>query len=88
MQDCTDLLSAFQSMPSEVFMAEYLKRKMSKELRHSGNDVDLQRMVDEGKRTEWLTLLSKPNAVKLHYGRSYQEDPVGQIHWKPFCFDP
>ena len=69
-QECTDLLHVFTSSSHEVFMAEYLKKKMAKELRHSNNPPALQKKVDEGKLTEWQTLLSKPNAVKLHYGKA------------------
>eukprot|EP00435_Cladocopium_sp_Y103_P056621 s837_g19.t1 len=69
-QDCTDLLSLVDRVPSEVFMAEYLKKKMSKELSHSRNPPELQKLVDEGKLLEWQTLLSKPNAVRVHYGKA------------------
>eukprot|EP00435_Cladocopium_sp_Y103_P023253 s2636_g5.t1 len=69
-QDCTDLLSMFPETSSEVFMAEYLRRKMSKELHHSNNPPELQKKIDEGKLLEWQTLLSKNNAVKLHYGKA------------------
>ena len=55
---------------SEVFMAEYLRRKMSKELPHSKNEPEIERMVDEGKLVEWQTLLNKPHAVKVHYGKA------------------
>eukprot|EP00435_Cladocopium_sp_Y103_P017469 s1627_g4.t1 len=69
-QECTDLLQTFEQCSSEVFMAEYLKKKMSKELKHSNNPPELQRKIDDGKLLEWQTLLSKPNAVKLHYGKA------------------
>ena len=69
-QDCTDLLSMVDTVPTEVFMAEYLKRKMSKELKHSGNAPELQKKVEEGKRLEWQTMLSKENAVRIHYGKA------------------
>eukprot|EP00435_Cladocopium_sp_Y103_P064571 s214_g26.t1 len=69
-QDCTELLSMVESVSSEVFMAEYLKKKMAKELPHSKNPADVQKLVNEGKSLEWQTLMAKPNAVKLHYGKA------------------
>jgi len=44
-------------------------KKMSKELHHSNNPPELQKMVDDGKRAEWETILSKQDAVRVHYGR-------------------
>eukprot|EP00435_Cladocopium_sp_Y103_P017727 s923_g4.t1 len=69
-QDCTDLLALYHEVPSEVFMAEYLRKKMDKELRHSKNEPALQKKVDDGKRVEWDTLMSKENAIRLHYGKA------------------
>eukprot|EP00435_Cladocopium_sp_Y103_P073897 s9_g45.t1 len=69
-QDCTELLDLACHGPSEVLMAEYLKKKLDKELRHSNNPPDLQQKVDDGKLAEWQTLLSKPNALKIHYGKA------------------
>ena len=69
-QDCTELLALVEQVPHEVFMAEYLKKKMSKELPHSRNSPAVQKLVDEGKLLEWQTLLSKPNAVRVHYGKA------------------
>ena len=43
---------------------------MSKELPHSKNPPSVQKLVDEGKALEWQTLLSKPNAVLLHFGKA------------------
>eukprot|EP00435_Cladocopium_sp_Y103_P025163 s1174_g6.t1 len=57
----------------EVLMAEYLRKKMEKELPHSRNSPALQRMVDEGKRTEWKTMTDKPDNVRVHYGKKAQE---------------
>ena len=51
-------------------MAKYLKKKMSKDLEHSNNPPDLQKKVDDGKLLEWQTLLSKPNAVRVRYGKA------------------
>ena len=50
-------------------MADYLKKKMSKELHHSNNPVELQSKIDEGKRAEWEIISTKPHAVKVHFGR-------------------
>ena len=72
-QECHDLLTMCRDKPDEVFLAEYLKKKMSKELPHSKNEPDVQRMVDEGKMTEWQTLLNKPNAIKIHYGKAAEQ---------------
>ena len=69
-QDCTELLSIATSEPAEALMAEYLKRKMSKELHHSRNPPELQKKVDEGKSVEWQTLLNKQNAIRIHYGKA------------------
>ena len=59
-----------QHLDMEVLIAEYLKKKMLKELPHSKNPPKLQKMVDEGKRLEWQTIVSKPHSVKLHYGKA------------------
>ena len=57
----------------EVLIADYLAKKMSKELHHSNNPPDLQSKVDKGKRAEWLTLMSKENVLKVHYGKAAQK---------------
>eukprot|EP00434_Breviolum_minutum_P035842 symbB.v1.2.031741.t1/scaffold3487.1/size55659/4 len=59
-----------QHLDMEVLIAEYLKKKMLKELPHSKNPPKLQRMVDEGKRLEWQTIVNKPHSVKLHFGKA------------------
>ena len=56
----------------DVLIAEYLKKKMTKELHHSNNPIELQRKMDEGKRVEWTTLLNKPNVLRIHYGKAAQ----------------
>ena len=48
--ECNQLCDSLQNEPHEVFMAEFLKKKMSKELPHSKNPPLLQAKVDEGKR--------------------------------------
>ena len=57
----------------EVLLADYLKKKMQKELPHSNNQPSLQTKVDAGKRDEWQTLLNKGNVVRLHYGKKARE---------------
>ena len=63
-----EILEAWDENGVETFMAAYLQKKMSKEIPPSGNDPDLQKMVDESKTIEWETLLEK-GAIKIHYGR-------------------
>ena len=53
----------------EVLIADYLQKKMEKELPHSNNEVSLQRMIDSGKSAEWKTMTEKPNVLKIHYGQ-------------------
>ena len=72
-EDCHQLISCIEHDEFEVCMSEYLKKKMAKELPHSNNPPELQKMVDDGKRTEWSTITSKPNAVKIHYGKRAAE---------------
>lgn len=67
-------MDSFDSI--DAFMADYLKRKSSKEFLHSNNPPELQAKVDLGKRLEWETMVTKPNVVKLHYGR--QADRIRQ----------
>lgn len=69
-QECGDLLASWDDCSAEVFMTEYIKRKMSKELHHSNNPPKLQAMIDAGKRAEWETLLSKENGIRIHYGKA------------------
>ena len=54
----------------DVLIAEYLKKKMTKELHHSNNPSALQSKIDEGKQVEWNTLLNKPNVLRIHYGKA------------------
>ena len=54
----------------DILIAEYLKKKMTKELHHSNNPDELQSKIDEGKKVEWTTLLNKPNVLRIHYGKA------------------
>ena len=72
-QDCSELFQIWQDMPVDVLVAEYIKKKMAKELHHSNNPPEVQDLVQEGKRLEWETLLSKENAIKIHYGKRARE---------------
>ena len=54
----------------EVLIADYLQKKMEKELPHSNNEVALQRMIDSGKSAGWKTMTEKPNVLKIHFGQS------------------
>ena len=75
--DCHDVLSVEQiddvNMSIDTLIAEYLKKKMTKELHHSNNPPELQQKIDEGKKTEWTTLLNKSNVLRIHYGRAAKE---------------
>ena len=71
-EECDQLIDRLQQGPHEALMSEYLKKKMSKELPHSNNSPEIQKLVDEGKKAEWETILSKPHAVKIHYGKQAQ----------------
>lgn len=69
----TEVLSAewLDTCPdTETLVAEYLKHKASKEIPHSNNPPDIQKKVDLGKRLEWETISSRPNIVKVHYGKA------------------
>ena len=64
----------------ETLIADYLVKKMSKELPHSNNPPELQAKVDKGKRVEWTTLTSKENVLKLHFGKAAQKIRDTQSH--------
>ena len=76
-EPATEVLSAqclnSDHLDLEVLLADYLKKKMQKELPHSNNHPSLQTKVDAGKRDEWQTLLNKGNVVRLHYGKKARE---------------
>ena len=66
-------MHVWSTSSTEVLVSEYMKKKLSKELHHSNNPAAVQRLVDEGKRVEWETLLSKENAIRVHYGKRARE---------------
>lgn len=79
-QERQDLLDVWDNSSSEVFMAEYLKRKMAKEVPPTNHPPTLQKMVDEGKSLEWQTSCSKPYGVRMHYGKQAERIRNTQAH--------
>jgi hypothetical protein len=55
----------------DVLIAAHVQKKATKELPHSGNTADLQKLVNESKAAEWSTILEK-GAVKVHNGKKAQ----------------
>ena len=70
MQELDSLFETLDHDTHEAFVAEYLQKRLQKELPHSGNDPVVQKKVDEGKKNEWNTLLSKDNVIRIHYGKA------------------
>lgn len=64
----------------DVLIADYLQKKMEKELPHSNNDPPRQRMIDSGKAAEWKTLSEKPNVLKIHYGQAAKKIRAESSH--------
>lgn len=62
LRDLVDAGAAYEQL-----VASYLQKKASKEIKGTGNEVDLQRKIDEAKLLEWNTILSK-NAARLVLG--------------------
>ena len=58
---------------TEVLLADYLQKKMAKELPHSGNSPELQKKIDEAKLAEWNTITAK------HAGRLVLGDEVFEV---------
>ena len=69
-QDVTELTDAWQDprVPVEVLIAQYMEKKLSKEVGHSGHPPDIQRELDASKTTEWQTLIEK-KVIRIHYGK-------------------
>eukprot|EP00435_Cladocopium_sp_Y103_P064168 s612_g25.t2 len=59
------LLAECSSQPLEILIANFLKKKMAKELHHSNNPPILQEKVDASKVTEWTTLRDEKEAIKV-----------------------
>ena len=49
----------------EVFLANFLKKKMTSELHHSNNPPEVQEAIDESKVTEWLTLQDEKRVISV-----------------------
>eukprot|EP00435_Cladocopium_sp_Y103_P031818 s2602_g8.t1 len=49
----------------EVFLANFLKKKMQTELHHSKNPPEIQEAIDESKIVEWLTLQDEKQVIKV-----------------------
>lgn len=58
---------------TEVLLADYLQKKMAKELPHSGNAPELQRKIDEANIAEWNTITAK------HAGRVVLGDEAMEV---------
>lgn len=63
-----------QGESAEVFLANFLKKKMQTELHHSNNPHELQEAIDQAKTTECLTLHDEKQAHTLQskFARSSQ----------------
>ena len=55
----------------DVLIAAHVQKKATKELPHSGNAADLQKLVNASKAAERTTIPEK-GAVKVHYGKKAQ----------------
>ena len=72
---CSEVLLAHScnDPPSvEVFLSAFLQKRMQKELPPSGNDPEVQQLIDAAKSTEWTTLSEKP-AVKIWSGHKARQ---------------
>ena len=49
----------------EVFLANFLRKKMQTELHHSNNPPEIQEAIDESKLVEWLTLQDEKRAIRV-----------------------
>ena len=59
------LVTEQQGESAEVFVANFLKKKLQTELHHSNNPAELQEAIDEAKVTEWLTLQEEKQALHV-----------------------
>ena len=69
-QEMSELREVAKLDSWECLMQQYLHQKVAKELPHSNNPPDIQKKVQDGKKSEWDTIQSKPHAVKIHYGKA------------------
>ena len=75
-------LAECQSQPLEVLIANFLKKKMAKELHHSNNPPILQDQVDASKTVEWTTLRDEKQAIRVilpaqaKYIRTHKADRI------------
>ena len=65
MSDEVFVITEQQGESAEVFMANFLKKKMQTELHHSNNPSELQDAIDVAKATEWLTLQDEKQALQV-----------------------
>ena len=56
-----------KGVTKEVLIANYMQKKASKEVKGTGNPVEIQKKIDEAKVLEWNTILAK-NAARLVLG--------------------
>eukprot|EP00435_Cladocopium_sp_Y103_P016924 s2219_g4.t1 len=57
------LVTEQEGESAEVFVANFLKKKMQSELHHSNNPSELQESIDQAKVIEWLTLQDEKQAL-------------------------
>ena len=68
-EQVNELVDLWEKTPDvEILIANYLAKKMSKELFPTGNAPVLQEAVDDSKRVEWDTLMEK-GAICFHFGK-------------------
>jgi hypothetical protein len=60
-------------------MAEYLKRELSKEIPHSNNPPQLQKMVQEGKAAEWQTCCPNRMPSRFITAKSLRQSVVTRL---------
>ena len=71
-----------QGESAEVFLANFLKKKMQTELHHSNNPHELQEAIDQAKTTECLTLRDEKQALVVippHLAKQIRKKQPGRI---------
>ena len=73
-QDVGELMVSWDdpTVEIEIMIAQYMEKKLSKEVHHSGHPPDVQKEVDASKTVEWQTLLEK-GVVRIYYGKKAQK---------------